>query len=340
MQSCARTRCNITMACPPGSKYVQTAGECCGKCVENEGVCMAFGNSHYKTFDGKIYNFGGLGKYQFVSDCRSHIFSVRITNVHNKRSVNTRRITIKSNSIRINLAQNFKCKVNGDLVKFPFKIEGSVKIEKRLDVLEVTLSSKVVIVWNGKSFLEVTVPPEFKNKLCGLCGNFNSNVKDDFKLRRGVVVRDTDAISFASSWCVGPKSCIKQSAQLTPLRQCKIRNADRNHCKHLLSTKVFNGCDSKLNSNKYYNACKSDMCDCPNGKCYCESLMAYSRECGRLGVDVDNWKKDSFCININKARRKKPISNSMFSQEDISKILRVMNKQNRTKSGRSPIPLN
>jgi len=64
------------------------------------------------------------------------------------------------------------------------------------------LQNDVVILWNGKSFLEVTVPPNYKGKLCGLCGNFNGKVKDDLKTKNGKIVND-DLVSFGLSWCVG-----------------------------------------------------------------------------------------------------------------------------------------
>ena len=29
----------------------------------------------------------------------------------------------------------------------------------------------VRVIWDGDSYLEVIVPPGFKNRMCGLCGN-------------------------------------------------------------------------------------------------------------------------------------------------------------------------
>lgn len=74
------------------------------------------------------------------------------------------------------------------------------------DNIEVRLQNDVVILWNGRSFLEVTVPPTFKNRLCGLCGNFNGEIQDDLQAKSGKVVSDKDLLSFGSSWCVGKYS--------------------------------------------------------------------------------------------------------------------------------------
>lgn len=300
---------------------------------------MAFGDPHYKTFDGKIYSFQGVGRYQLVADCERHNFSVRVANVYQnknkKTSTLTKRVAIKSGRMRINLGQNFRTKVNGQKVDIPYKIEQKLVIDKFKDYIVINLLNGIKILWTGKSFLEITVPASYKNKLCGLCGNFNSNVQDDLKIRKGDVVKDTEIVPFGTSWCVGPKTtCAKQAKQTAKIRPCKARRVEKNACKYLSNAEIFNGCDSKLNYNKYYKACMLDMCDCPNGKCYCESLMAYARECQRLGVDIPNWKRESYCM-ATKSKRKKSQKVS-YTKEQIELILKQRGI-NRTRSEQPPL---
>ena len=63
-------------SCPPGAQRVQRGGQCCPSC---DGVCTVFGDPHYRTFDGRVFNFQGSCKYllatgQLISECLLDVF--------------------------------------------------------------------------------------------------------------------------------------------------------------------------------------------------------------------------------------------------------------------------
>lgn len=307
--------------------------------VADEGACMAFGDPHYKTFDGKIYSFQGTGKYQLVADCHRHSFAVRVANEYSNKSKQhstiTKRVAIKFGEMRINLGQKARIKVNGKrLQMFPYKRDGKLYITRKDENTHVTLENGVKILWDGKSFLEVLVPTKYKNKLCGLCGNFNSDAEDDLKMRKGHVVSDQETFQFGLSWCVS-KPCPKRKP-----KQCKVRSKfpnGKNLCKYLTSTELFNQCDSKLHYKMYHKACLMDMCDCPSGKCYCDSLTAYAQECQRLNVRLPNWKKNSYC-SADMYSKPKPTRIPLHQQ--VEKLLKQRGSNNITKGiGISRLPL-
>lgn len=117
----------MNFPCPPNSKLEHPEGQCCPRCVEREfgdvitlykiniyifktlkllilpgdGVCTVFGDPHYRTFDGKFYSFKGACKYQLVTDCFYHTFSIRVTNDARKTmfSAWTKTIAIKVSAL-------------------------------------------------------------------------------------------------------------------------------------------------------------------------------------------------------------------------------------------------
>ncbi|KAB7500133.1 BMP-binding endothelial regulator protein, partial [Armadillidium nasatum] len=67
----------------------------------------------------------------------------------------------------------------------------------------------VEVKWDGASYVEVKVDPIWRGRTCGLCGNFNGNVTDDKKDKKGQFA-DTDE-DMAISWQSGKtKTCSRR----------------------------------------------------------------------------------------------------------------------------------
>ena len=179
--------------------------------------------------------------------------------------------------------------------------------------------SGVRLLWDGVSFLELTVPPKFRNKICGLCGNFNGDPRDDFFGRKGKDFRDGQ--HFGDSWRVGgmracsilprdmPRSYEPHCTQSWESRISSVR-----YCNALNST-LFDKCRAKVDPRYYSNACKLDMCECPGDQCHCEVLTAYARECERAGFMVHNWRESTGCKNVTSFRYS-GTSNHLSKEDD------------------------
>lgn len=81
-----------------------------------EAVCAVFGDPHYRTFDGLIYNFQGLCNYVLAEDCHRNYstFSIRVRN-EARLSQDfswTKSVTVLLAGNRINLLQDYRVKVN------------------------------------------------------------------------------------------------------------------------------------------------------------------------------------------------------------------------------------
>lgn len=295
--------------CPPltclsGFRRERQPGQCCHRCVESDGVCTVFGDPHYKTFDGKFYSFQGSCKYQLAADCVNHSFSIRATNDgrNTKYSSWTKTISLKIGDVKINLGRKLRVKVNGTRVELPHDIPGNVAhIERKDDSIYVSTEIGVKLTWDGSGFLEVAAPTSYKDKLCGLCGNFNNVVRDDLKMRNGVILKEVnreDVWKFGNSWRVGgKKACSRKSENTLREKPCskKVKKVASRLCRFFNKSESLLSCRHKLNPHNYYEACIMDMCECPTQNCYCEAFSAYARECKRLGGSPGDWQRETRC---------------------------------------------
>lgn len=154
---------------------------------------------------------------------------------------------------------------------------------------------------------------------------------------------DKEILAFGASWCVGKKNeCEKK---IKSSWESEYPRKKQNPCK-FFKTGIFSPCHLKLNYNKYNKACNMDMNLCPHGKCYCESFMAYARECERLGVRLSNWQKPSFC-DPNSLKRPKSSKSDYLKRnkqhkshktEDLLKQFQSI-PVNRTRFTHKPAPI-
>ena len=89
--------------------------------------------------------------------------------------------------------------VDDELVDLPFKKRGINIYLQGKNVVTCT-NFGLRVTSDGRSRATVRVPKKYKNKMCGMCSNFNGNRKDDLKDARGKLQRSH--ASFGNSWFV------------------------------------------------------------------------------------------------------------------------------------------
>ena len=86
------------------------------------GVCTSYGDPHYQTFDGQMFNFHGTCRYQLTSDCANNEFTVRMRNERRYSNVYawSKALTIHLGDSVIVLHKDLQVKVNKSDVDLPY----------------------------------------------------------------------------------------------------------------------------------------------------------------------------------------------------------------------------
>ena len=190
------------------------------------------------------------------------------------------------------------------------------------------------LLWDGVSFLEMSVPSKYRGDLCGLCGNFNGDKSDDFGFgkRQIQTLQDgqnlqslQDGQRFGASWRVGglracsvlPKD-MPHSYESECTQSWDARIKSDKFC-NALKSPLFAQCAGKVDASYYHNACKTDMCQCPGDQCHCEVLTAFARECELFGqrVDEETWRESTGCKNVSSFKYDRERHNNHNHQNDV-----------------------
>uniref|UniRef100_A0A9J7ZWA4 VWFD domain-containing protein n=1 Tax=Cyprinus carpio carpio TaxID=630221 RepID=A0A9J7ZWA4_CYPCA len=251
-----------------------------------------WGNFHFKTFDGDMYQFPGMCEYNLVSDCQSLVrqFSVHVKRTENSTGPKISRVSITINDIGVELTEK-KAVVNGKKVMLPVQVAG-ILVEE--NTLYTRLYSKmgITVKWNKEDAVMVELDSKYSNLTCGLCGDFNGiPVYNEF-IDYG---RKVGYIEFGNMHRVP-----------NPTHTCKdpFENADeqnRSYCADLLKDEKWSSCSWVLNREPYIKACTKDIClRQPKDKdtdtsVLCATLSEYSRLCSHAGGTPPNWRTAKFC---------------------------------------------
>ncbi|XP_075763606.1 IgGFc-binding protein-like [Pelodiscus sinensis] len=148
--------------------------------------------------------------------------------------------------------------------------------------------ANVEIQFNGRHALFVRVGPEYREKLCGMCGNFNGVRRDDKVLPSGETARD-DA-EFGNAWTsdISPPRC-RNDTGFTG--SCPEVSRVEQACGLLTNrTGPFAECHWHESPAPYYESCVYDLCQYGQGnRMLCAAVESYEELCAIHGVAIGNW---------------------------------------------------
>ena len=150
--------------------------------------------------------------------------------------------------------------------------------------------------WNGYMDVNVKINQRYRNKTCGLLGNADNNVNNDYRLRDGTVTQNV--AEFGNSWktnphCVNGKIPPDPCTMLSRQEYIKIQQK----CARMRQP-PFSQCNERVNSdNGHITDCEYDVCamhDSNPSGAWCQAMETYDEACTALGVKVDWEGKPGF----------------------------------------------
>lgn len=306
------------------------------------GTCWAWGDPHYHSFDGYNFDFQGTCKYVLSQTCGDldglKPFSVteRNENRGNKAVSYVREVDINVYGYTITLRRNqvgrvmvsnyiiersfkvFKCvlyinqkcifllysiQLNGEVANIPLQLEDgkvSVLYHGRSVAVETDFGLVVSYDWNSKVVIKLS--SSYHDTVCGLCGNFDGNSRNELQNPAGNNVasikewgkswQTPDQVKDSPCWDACEKDCpacdAKKLALYTTDKSCGALTTKHGN--------VFRRCHSKVAPDAFVNSCAFDMC-MNNGdkKMLCRALASYTEECSQAGITIYRWRKQYGC---------------------------------------------
>ncbi|XP_058511030.1 kielin/chordin-like protein [Ochotona princeps] len=302
---CQSQRCQA-LSCGPDEAPALSPGSCCPRCLPRPASCMAFGDPHYRTFDGRLLHFQGGCSYVLAKDCGGGDFSVHVTNDARGRSgvawTQEVEVLLGHTAPSVRLLQGGVVKVDGRVVALPFLQEPMLYVELRGRTVILHAQPGLKVLWDGKSQVEVSVPGSYRGRTCGLCGNFNGFAQDDLQ-GPGELPLPTEA-AFGNSWKVpdGPRPVQPCSAgqEVDPCWAAGYwaRREANARCR-VLKAPPFSRCHAVVAPDPFFAACVYDLCACGPGSsgdaCLCDALEAYASQCRQAGVTPPAWRGPALC---------------------------------------------
>nr|XP_038957197.1 mucin-5AC isoform X1 [Rattus norvegicus] len=260
-------------------------------------TCAVYGDGHYITFDGQRYSFSGDCEYTLLQDnCGGNGSSQDAFRVVTENIPCGTTGTTCSKGIKIFLG-SYELKLSDSKMEVVQKGVGQEPpyfVHQMGNYLVVETDIGLVLLWDKKTSIFLRLSPEFKGKVCGLCGNFDDNAINDFTTRSQSVV--SDMLEFGNSWKLSP-SCPDASVSKDPCTANPYRKSWAQKQCSIINSATFSACHAHVEPAKYYEACVNDACACDSGgdcECFCTAVAAYAQACHEVGVCV-SWRTPDIC---------------------------------------------
>ncbi|TDG96795.1 hypothetical protein EPR50_G00232720 [Perca flavescens] len=264
------------------------------------GKCQVYGNGHYQTFDSKWYRFDGQCQYTLVEDdcgSRNGTFSVRVEGVPCCDEALT-----CSRSIVLNLQGEVTLTLSDMKVTRRHHEGWTLKDHSLYSTHTVGLyiiisvpSRGITLIWDKHTRITIELHEKWRNRVCGLCGNFDFNEMNDLQISGSAVV--SSPLAFGNSWKAATPPCSDVTKEIFPCERNSYCLAWAQRRCMIIKGDTFKDCHLKVEPDPYYQACVQESCSCEfEGKFlgFCTAVAAYAEVCSDQNVCV-KWRTPDLC---------------------------------------------
>ncbi|XP_029312584.1 IgGFc-binding protein-like [Cottoperca gobio] len=270
-------------------------------CFDDMSTCTVWGDPHYITFDNKAYNFQGTCRYVLATLCNDtdglNDFSVEAKNEQWRGLTvsTTAEVFVNVWGYRVHMSRESHgvVQVNGVTKTLPILLNGSrVSIYASGSHTFLSADFGLIVKYDGRYTVSITLPSSYRGKTCGLCGNLNGNPNDEFHTPSGMMV--TTPQEFGTAWKVaGEYACSDGCGSSCP--QCTNDLPARAQCDLIQAADgPFGFCHEQVDPAPYFNDCVFDVCVGGNDL-LCEAIQTYVSACQSANVQIQPWRQNTEC---------------------------------------------
>ncbi|XP_062299707.1 mucin-2-like [Scomber scombrus] len=263
------------------------------------GKCQIYGNGHYETFDYKWYRFDGHCQYTLVEDDCGHgngTFSIRVESVPccDEALTCSRAVVLDlQDEVTLTLSDMMVTRLHKgwSLQEVPLYTTHTVGLYIIISVP----SRGITLIWDKHTRITIQLSADWRNRVCGLCGNFDSNEMNDLQISGSAVV--SSPLAFGNSWKATSLPCSDVTTEIFPCERNSYCLAWAQRRCMILTGDTFKDCHLKVDPEPYYHACVQESCSCQfEGKFlgFCTAVAAYAEACSEHDVCV-KWRTPDLC---------------------------------------------
>ncbi|XP_068547554.1 IgGFc-binding protein-like isoform X8 [Anas acuta] len=284
------------------------------------GTCRIMGDPHYVTFDGLVHHFQGKYTYivaQTIPDLHYTLtpFSIEGMNYplrRNSRITYLKEILINVYNHKVRFREGKQILLDGVRVRPPLRPHEGIRIYQRTKRIYLETDFGLYVSFDGNQNADIRLANTYKDKVEGLCGDFDGRSRNDFASPNGVLQKNVNI--FGESWKVPlNRKTSRLRRDVSPTDESEVaqdtglfqgcsenqltQENSTSECQILTqSNGPFAKCHSEVSPDFYYMSCIFDMCvDRDDTTTLCRSLEEYVLACQEKGVNMEGWRQETAC---------------------------------------------